>query len=96
MGNIQSPNSGSNGGTLLLNEITNLRSINGLFIGPTLGHSSPQTSEGGCLCIDTNTYDVSCCEGYLMNQGIGQTQTPWKEGGAFDSGYDEGFEIEEV
>lgn len=69
----------------------------GLYIGPTLGLSSPKNSRRGCLCLHSNTYSVRCCDGYLMNQGIGATQgiapiiTP---GPAFSSGFSSGFDTE--
>lgn len=69
----------------------------GLYIGPTLGLSSPKNSRRGCLCLNTNTYSVDCCEGYLINQGIGPTQgiarIPTPTGGAFSSGFSSGFDI---
>jgi len=32
-----------------------------------------------CLCPDPNniTYSKKCCKGYLYNQGIGQTMSPY-------------------
>jgi hypothetical protein len=65
----------------------------GIYIGPTQGLSSPKSSRQGCLCLDSNTYNVKCCKGALMNQGIGQTQVPFVEKGSFSDGFDEGFEI---
>lgn len=34
--------------------------------------SSPKGGKRGCLCKD-GTYDSKCCEGELINQGIGST-----------------------
>jgi hypothetical protein len=34
--------------------------------------SSPKGGKRGCLCKD-NTYDSKCCEGELIQQGIGST-----------------------
>ena len=34
--------------------------------------SSPKGGKRGCLCKN-NTYDVKCCEGELLNQGVGST-----------------------
>jgi hypothetical protein len=34
--------------------------------------SSPKGGKRGCLC-ENNTYDVKCCKGELINQGIGAT-----------------------
>jgi len=51
--------------------------------------SSPRFSYGlatpksgafqACLCPDPNniTYSKKCCKGYLYNQGIGQTMSPY-------------------
>ena len=72
----------------------NRENQSGYFLGPTLGLSSPKNSRRGCLCLDRDAYDVSCCKGYLINQGIGQIQSPFRtKGGAFDKGFDEGFDI---
>jgi hypothetical protein len=68
----------------------------GLYIGPTLGLSSPKNSRRGCLCLNTNTYSVDCCKGYLINQGIGPTQgirPVVPTGPAFSSGFSSGFDI---
>lgn len=54
----------------------NMRKWSGVQIGPTLGKSSPKNNRRACLCKDTNTYSRKCCEGYLINQGIGQIQSP--------------------
>ena len=34
--------------------------------------TSPKGGKRGCLCKN-NTYDVKCCEGELLNQGVGST-----------------------
>lgn len=39
----------------------------------TPSRTSPRNSKRGCLCKDTNTYDVRCCDGSLWAQGIGRT-----------------------
>ena len=67
----------------------------GLYIGPTLSHSSPKNSRRGCLCLDSNTYSTTCCEGYLINQGIGRISAEVRipTGGAFSSGFSSGFDI---
>lgn len=67
----------------------------GIYIGPTRGLSSPRNSRRACLCLDSDTYDVKCCNGALMEQGIGQIQgTKVKvEQGAFSSGFSNGFDI---
>jgi hypothetical protein len=72
----------------------NRENNSGIYIGPTKGLSSPKNSRQGCICLDTNTYDVKCCNGFLMNQGIGQTQSPNRtKGGGFSDGYSDGFDI---
>ena len=65
----------------------------GIYIGPTLGKSSPKNSRRGCLCLDSNTYSTECCDGYLQNQGIGQTESVIINRGAFSSGFSSGFDI---
>jgi len=70
----------------------NRQNASGINIGPTLGLSSPKNSRRGCLCVEGNTYSRDCCEGYLINQGIGNIQgTP---AGAFAEGYSEGFNVD--
>lgn len=73
----------------------NRENNSGIYIGPTRGLSSPKNSKQGCLCLDRDTYDVRCCQGALMQQGIGQTQgTPSIGGkGGFSTGYSDGFEV---
>jgi hypothetical protein len=48
----------------------------GVYIGPTLGKSSPKNSRRACLCLDRDEYHVDCCKGYVQNQGIGVIQSP--------------------
>jgi len=73
----------------------NRENSSGYFIGPTKGLSSPKNSRQGCLCLDRDVYDVACCEGYLMNQGIGQTQSATRtKGGGFSNGFSDGFDIQ--
>ena len=71
----------------------NRENNSGIYIGPTKGLSSPKNSRQGCLCLESSTYDVKCCKGFLMNQGIGQTQGTGIAGGAFSDGFSEGFNI---
>lgn len=67
----------------------------GLYIGPTLSHSSPRNSRRGCLCLNSNTYSVRCCDGYLTNQGIGRINAiPPTPGPAFSNGFSSGFDTE--
>jgi hypothetical protein len=73
----------------------NRENQSGIYIGPTKGLSSPKNSRQACLCLNGNTYDVKCCKGFLMNQGIGVIQgTPIvTPAGAFSSGFSSGFDI---
>jgi hypothetical protein len=74
----------------------NRQNNSGIYIGPTRGLSSPKNSRQACLCVHSDTYDVKCCQGALMSQGIGQTQaslTPPLDLGAFSFGFSDGFEI---
>lgn len=66
----------------------------GIYIGPTIGKSSPKNSRRGCLCLDSDTYSTECCDGYLQNQGIGKTESVIVERGAFSTGFSNGFDIE--
>jgi hypothetical protein len=47
--------------------------------------------------VNSDTYDVKCCRGALMSQGIGQIQgvefIP-ADLGAFSFGFSDGFEID--
>jgi hypothetical protein len=73
----------------------NRENNSGVYIGPTQGLSSPKNSRMACLCINTNTYSRKCCNGALLEQGIGQTQSParFAERGGFGSGFSDGFNI---
>jgi len=71
----------------------NRENQSGIYLGPTRGLSSPKNSRRACLCIHSNTYSVSCCQGALIQQGIGQIQSTAGPKGGFGSGFDEGFEI---
>jgi len=68
----------------------------GIYIGDTKGLSSPKNSRRGCLCKDKNTYSRQCCEGYLINQGIGQTEREALERGAFSSAFSTAFDTKEI
>jgi len=37
----------------------------------TVSYSSPKDSRRGCLCKNRNEYSVKCCDGLLIQQGIG-------------------------
>lgn len=73
----------------------NRENNSGYYIGPTRGLSSPKNSRRACLCLDKDTYDVKCCEGALMQQGIGVIQGTGVRvgGGGFSFGFSDGFEI---
>ena len=44
---------------------------------PTQGLSSPRKgSRMGCLCRNTNTYSIKCCDKSLGAQGIGLIYKP--------------------
>lgn len=68
----------------------------GIYIGNTKGLSSPKNSRRGCLCKDKETYSRKCCEGYLINQGIGETSRGALERGAFSAGFSTGFDTKEI
>lgn len=71
----------------------NRENNSGIYIGPTRGLSSPKNSRRACLCINKDTYSVSCCKGALIQQGIGQIESTAPVRGGFSTGFDEGFEI---
>jgi hypothetical protein len=72
----------------------NRQNASGKYFGPTRGLSSPKNSRRACLCLDKDTYDVACCQGALMQQGIGVIQgyvdirVPT---GPFSKGFSSGF-----
>jgi hypothetical protein len=70
----------------------NRENASGIYIGPTRGLSSPKNSRRACLCVNSNTYDVKCCKGALMSQGIGVIETAYHYGG-FSNGFSVGFDI---
>lgn len=73
----------------------NRENNSGIYIGPTRGLSSPKNSRRACLCLDRDTYSVSCCKGALMQQGIGVIESPTRTGGGgFSAGYSDGFDTE--
>jgi hypothetical protein len=71
----------------------NQRKNTGIWLGPTVGKSSPKNSRRACLCLDGKRYSRKCCDGFLINQGIGQTQSPSVELGSFSDGFSSGFDI---
>ena len=69
----------------------NRENASGIYIGPTRGLSSPKNSRRGCLCLDSNTYDVACCNGALMEQGIGQIEKAREPRGEFSTAFGDAF-----
>jgi hypothetical protein len=74
----------------------NRENQSGIFLGPTRGLSSPKNSRRGCLCLNSNTYSRKCCNGALMEQGIGKTQSPPIIYEDFASSFDDSFAIGEA
>jgi hypothetical protein len=70
----------------------NRENNSGYYIGPTRGLSSPKNSRRACLCLNEDTYDVKCCNGALMNQGVGNIQGTIL--GAFSEGFSDGFNVD--
>jgi hypothetical protein len=64
----------------------------GIFIGDTKGLVVPRNNRRACLCKDTNTYKRECCDGYLINEGIGQTITTRGYRGAFSTAFSFDFD----
>lgn len=71
----------------------NQRKNTGIWLGPTVGKSSPKNSRRACLCLDGRRYSRKCCDGFLINQGIGQTQSSGVvvTTRAFSEGFSDGF-----
>lgn len=72
---------------------SNMRKWSGVYFGPTRGKATGRNKRRGCLCVDSDIYSVECCEGALVNQTIGETQSAAKVRGAFSSGFSNGFQI---
>ena len=72
----------------------NRENASGIYIGPTQGLSSPKNNRRGCLCLNENRYGRDCCNGALMEQGIGVIQGTGVRigGGGFSFGFSDGFE----
>lgn len=66
----------------------------GIYLGPTRGLSSPKNDRRACLCLHSNTYSRDCCNGALMEQGVGVvSRAAVQEGlGSFSSGFSAGFD----
>jgi hypothetical protein len=70
----------------------NRENNSGVYIGPTRGLSSPKNSRRACLCLNENTYHVRCCNGALMEQGIGVIQgSGIRNTPGFSNGFSLGF-----
>lgn len=69
----------------------NRENASGIYIGPTQGLSSPKNSRRGCLCLNEDIYHVKCCNGALMEQGIGVIQGAPIAYGGFSDGFSNGF-----
>jgi hypothetical protein len=67
----------------------------GIYLGPTRGLSSPKNNRRSCLCLHSNTYSRKCCDGALLQQGVGSVQGDYDFGarGAFNYGFSDGFNI---
>ena len=72
---------------------SNMRKWSGVYFGPTRGKATGRNKRRGCLCVDTDIYSTECCEGALVNQTIGPTQSAPVQRGAFSSGFSDGFDI---
>ena len=74
----------------------NRQNASGIYLGPTRGLSSPKNNRRGCLCVDEDRYGRDCCGGALISQGIGVIQgvANFDQKGAFNAGYDDGFDNE--
>lgn len=64
----------------------------GVYVGPTLGLSSPKNNRRGCLCAHSNTYSTDCCDGLLIQQGIGRIDGVPQRKGAFSSAFSYDFD----
>ena len=65
----------------------------GISPGPTKGLSSPKNNRQGCLCLDRNTYSRHCCDGLLIQQGIGRTQSSPIIKGSFSTAFSNDFDV---
>jgi hypothetical protein len=85
----------SNSRNQALRYSVNRENASGIYIGPTRGLSSPKNNRRGCLCLNENRYGRDCCNGALMEQGIGNIQAPaqFATRGGFSSGFSNGFDI---
>ena len=73
--------------------LARFQATSGVYIGPTRGKSSPKNNKRACLCANSNRYSRKCCNGALIEQGIGQTQVPYEERGEFSQGFSSAFDV---
>ena len=71
----------------------NQRKNQGIYLGATRGRAIPHNKRRACLCKDSDTYSMDCCNGALIGQSIGDTQAPNVRRGAFSAGFSDGFDI---
>jgi hypothetical protein len=71
----------------------NQRKNSGIYLGATRGRAIPHNKRRACLCKDSETYSMDCCNGALVGQSIGATQSAAVQRGAFSSGFSSGFDI---
>lgn len=71
----------------------NQRKNQGIYLGATRGRAIPHNKRRACLCKDSDTYSMDCCNGALMGQSIGDTQAAEVRRGAFSNGFSDGFDI---
>jgi hypothetical protein len=73
----------------------NRENASGIYIGPTQGLSSPKNNRRGCLCINEDRYGRDCCQGALIQQGIGVIQgyppQPVYQSSGFSNGFSLGY-----
>ena len=71
----------------------NQRKNQGIYLGATRGRAIPHNKRRACLCEDRSTYRKDCCNGALIGQSIGVTQSPTVALGGFSSGFSSGFNV---
>ena len=65
-----------------------MRKNKGIYIG---SRTSPKGSSRACLCWDTNTYSISCCDGDIRSQVIGSITGTKKISDVFGITFDDTF-----
>lgn len=71
----------------------NQRKNQGIYLGATRGRAIPHNKRRACLCKDSDTYSMDCCNGALVGQSIGNTQAPNVRRGGFSDGFSDGFDV---